>query len=157
MLKYEKMSLFDAPPGSILMHGCNAQGVWGRGIAAEFKKRFPKSYTEYTKLCNVGKSLIPGYGRVGQVVLLEEENTQQVACLVTSYDYGDIDPERIILLQTALALEDLCARYYVTRRKKIYCNKFNSGLFQVPWHETEYILKYFAEKYDLDITVCENS
>lgn len=31
MLKYEKMSLFDAPPGAILMHGCNAQGVWGRG------------------------------------------------------------------------------------------------------------------------------
>lgn len=157
MLKYEKMSLFDAPPGSILMHGCNAQGVWGTGIAAEFKKGFPKSYFQYTDLCNLYKRNYPGYGVVGNCILLEPENNYRVACLVTSYDYADIDTEDTILLQTVLALEDFC---YIWERETggtpIYCNKFNSGLFSVPWERTEKILVYFAEKHGLDITVCEN-
>lgn len=157
MLKYEKMSLFDAPPGSILMHGCNAQGVWGRGIAAEFKKRFPKSYFQYTDLCNLYKRNQPGYGAVGMTLVLEKEHGYNVACVVTSFDYGDIDPERQILLQTVMALEDFCLTWEVeTGGTAIYCNKFNSGLFAVPWEKTEYILNYFAEKYDLDITVCES-
>lgn len=156
MVRYKKMSLFDAPKGSILMHGCNAQGVWGRGIAAEFKKRFPVSYGQYTARCNMYKDNYPGYGAVGKSMILPEEHGHQVACLVTSFDYGDIDPERIILLQTVLAMEHFCDSWEVhAGGTPIYCNKFNSGLFAVPWEETERILNYFAEKYSLDITVCE--
>lgn len=157
MLSHKKMSLFDAPRGSILMHGCNAQGVWGRGIAAEFKKRFPKSNFQYTDACKLHEKDYPGYGAVGQTLLLEKENGYHVACLVTSYDYGDTDLPKIILLQTVTALEDFCSNWRITScTTPIYCNKFNSGLFAVPWEHTEYILKYFAEKYNLDITVCES-
>lgn len=159
MIKYAKMSLFDAPPGSILMHACNAQGVWGRGIAAEFKRRFPASYTEYEAACKMSRRAHPGYGAVGQCLLLEEEKGYQVACLVTSVHYGvdgEYDPERKILLQTTIALDDFCLNWEVrSGGTPIYCNKFNSGLFAVPWHETEFILKYFAEKHNLDITICE--
>lgn len=156
MITHKKMSLFDAPPGSIIMHGCNAQGVWGRGIAAEFKKRFPESYAQYTGICKMDLRTHPGYGTVGQTLLLEEENGYKVACVVTSYDYADVDTEKKILLQTVMALQDFCEQCEVKcGGTPIYCNKFNSGLFMVPWHETLYILAYFAEKYNLDITVCE--
>jgi hypothetical protein len=33
MIKYHKMSLFDVPTGSVLVHAVNNQGVWGSGIA----------------------------------------------------------------------------------------------------------------------------
>ena len=100
MLKYKKMSLFDAPPGSILMHGCNAQGVWGRGIAAEFKRRFSASYAQYTEMSKMYLRSHPGYGAVGNCFLTELENSYRVACLITSFDYGDIDTEDTILLQS---------------------------------------------------------
>ena len=40
-------------------HGCNCVGAMGAGIAAEFKKRFPKMYKTYRKLCLADK-LLPG-------------------------------------------------------------------------------------------------
>jgi O-acetyl-ADP-ribose deacetylase (regulator of RNase III) len=32
-------------------HGCNCKGAMGKGIALEFKKRFPEMYKEYKILC----------------------------------------------------------------------------------------------------------
>jgi len=156
MIKYAKMSLFDAPPGSILMHACNAQGVWGRGIAAEFKHRFPNSYREYVGHCAKALHGYPFYGVVGRAFILGPESGKRVACLVTSYDYRDLDSEETIILQTITALEDFCLAWEeVSGGEPIYCNKFNSDLFAVPWEKTEKVLNYFARKYNLTIIVCE--
>lgn len=35
--------------------GCNAQGAMGKGIAAEFKKKWPQMYKEYKQECKQGK------------------------------------------------------------------------------------------------------
>ncbi|KAK4904538.1 ADP-ribose 1''-phosphate phosphatase, partial [Elasticomyces elasticus] len=32
-------SLFDSPDGSALIHACNCMGVWGSGIANDFRER----------------------------------------------------------------------------------------------------------------------
>ena len=32
-------------------HGCNCKGAMGKGIALEFKRRFPEMYKEYRELC----------------------------------------------------------------------------------------------------------
>lgn len=32
---------------SVLVHGCNAQGVWGSGMAEQAKKHFPLAYEQY--------------------------------------------------------------------------------------------------------------
>ena len=42
-----------------LAHGCNCAGAMGKGIAVEFKKRFPKMYDEYVRRCGAG-SFKPG-------------------------------------------------------------------------------------------------
>ena len=36
-------------------HGCNCAGAMGRGIAAQFKERYPAMYKEYYRLCKEGK------------------------------------------------------------------------------------------------------
>ncbi|BFZ53479.1 ADP-ribose 1''-phosphate phosphatase [Savitreella phatthalungensis] len=51
VVKHVKGDLFSAPRGSILLHACNCQGVWGGGIAAAFKKRYPNAYTIYRDHC----------------------------------------------------------------------------------------------------------
>lgn len=141
MIKYKKGSLFDAPKETILVHACNSKGVWGSGIAAEFKKRYPAEFLRYERLCKYGENILgtgPIYSNVG--------------CLITSSGFGNsLDTKDEILVHTTLALNNLCER----GPGPIASNKFNSGLFKVPWEETEKILNVFVKKYNLDWTVYE--
>lgn len=140
------MSLFNAPKGAVLVHACNAQGVWGSGIAKEFKERFPSSFKQYHKYCK------DVFNVSGTSYLTTQENTQFVGCLITSDNYGkNVDSKDKILVNTICALRDLAERY---PDSMFYSNKFNSGLFGVPWEETERFLKVIVEKYNLDWTVC---
>lgn len=36
-------------------HGCNCSGAMGKGIAVQFKQKFPFMYEQYKKLCLEGK------------------------------------------------------------------------------------------------------
>ncbi len=153
MLKYKEGSLFEADKGTILVHACNTMGVWGSGIAAEFKKRFPYSFLVYNELCkNALQHDAELYGLSGTTLVTPEENGYKVGCLFTSADFGkDVDPVDEILVNTTLALH-----YFVgnlTGKPKIASNMFNSGLFGVPWDRSEAALKVFVDRYDLDWTV----
>src|SRR5216684_1503693 len=98
---YKKGSLFDAPHGSVLVHACNAQGMWGSGIAKEFASRFPESYEDYKAICQVGYELGTGQLETGQAFVLGCENEHRVGCLITSSNYGQLkDPKDVILKNT---------------------------------------------------------
>lgn len=147
MILYLKQSLFDQPEGLYLAHGCNAQGVWGSGIAVSFKENYPNSMKEYSSFCIKNN-------RQSGVHLITKEN---VVCLITSWGYANfVDSKEKILANTRLAVESFL-KEYVQRNdnKPIYSNKFNSGLFKVPWEETEAILKELTEKYNVTWTVCD--
>lgn len=157
-LTYKKMSLFDAPKESVLVHGCNAQGVWGSGIAVPFKTNHPKAFKEYSEFCASALRINPKYGAVGRALLTSEDNGHRVGCLITSVNYGSKkDSTGAITMQTILALKDLLGylNTYQLVTEPIYSNKFNSGLFNVPWQTTENILKYFTQRYDINWVVCD--
>lgn len=146
MLKYEKKSLFDVPEGSLIVHGCNAQGVWGRGIAKEFKERYPKAYELYQQDCARYKNTPFRTGRAGY---FNNNEKHWVGWLITSDGYAkNTDSVEIIKINTTLALNQLLL--WVSDdalSSTIYSNKFNSGLFRVPWEETERILKAVLKRY----------
>lgn len=135
-IEYLNQDLFDVPEGSILVHAVNAQGVWGSGIAAEFKKRFPYAFEQYNKYCQ-------HFNKTGNGIIIKgsftdwNEPVTNVGCLFTSNKYGkDKDDKETIKVQTATALKEI-----IKYGNVFYSNKFNSGLFGVPWEETEFILK----------------
>ncbi|PGG99706.1 ADP-ribose 1''-phosphate phosphatase [Blastomyces parvus] len=43
--------LFDAPEGTALIHACNCQGSWGKGIAKAFKEKYPAAYQIFRAHC----------------------------------------------------------------------------------------------------------
>lgn len=53
MLTYVNDSLFDSP-AQTLVNTVNTVGVMGKGIAAEFKRRYPEMYRLYRKHCEDG-------------------------------------------------------------------------------------------------------
>ena len=50
--------MFD-DPAEALVNTVNCEGVMGRGIALQFKRRFPKNYEAYAKACKRGE-VVPG-------------------------------------------------------------------------------------------------
>ncbi len=58
MLIYHRTSIFESPAQTVV-NTVNCVGVMGKGIAAEFRKRYPDMYEEYRKICD-RKLLEPG-------------------------------------------------------------------------------------------------
>ena len=50
----EQGNIFNLQDISNFAHGCNCAGAMGKGIALQFKDKFPKMYIEYKKLCKEG-------------------------------------------------------------------------------------------------------
>jgi len=142
-LEYKKQSLFDAPKHSIIIHSCNAQGVWGAGIAAEFKKRYPYSYSGYYEQCKEDYNVLG----TGDLSWNDTREDHWVGWIIVSSGYGkSLDSQDSINVNTTLALFNLCKNIYSYHPKSqttitVYSNKFNSGLFGIPWEGTEFILK----------------
>lgn len=51
--------MFTGAQGFSLAHGCNCAGAMGKGIAVQFKRRYPSMYMAYKSECLTGQ-LVPG-------------------------------------------------------------------------------------------------
>lgn len=141
------MSLFESPEGSVIGHACNAQGVWGSGIAKEFKLRFPEVFKKYNEYCK-------NDSKVGTTLIIEDLN-YKIVNMITSENYGNlVDKPETILENTKKCLNEL--KHYVKEHniKTVYSNKFNSGLFKVPWEKTEQLILQFTKDTNCNWIVC---
>lgn len=125
----------------ILAHSCNCLGFWGGGIALQFKKHYPAAFKKYESHCL--NSINPG-DLLGTCLIIPQ-NDCIIACLFTSID-GSPDIEGIIK-NTELAMVDLQLKCHSNHQ--ILMPKINSGIFGVPWEQTEKILNQL----NMDITV----
>ena len=141
-ITYHEGNLFDAPKGSLLVHSCNCQGVWGAGIARTFKERNPGIYEAYQKYCDdngVEQSL--GHS----VILTASGDPDTVGCLMTSGggSHSLVDPPDTILKYTDMALTFLewqMQKFDMVKDKEIHMPQINAGIFKVPWEKTEELL-----------------
>lgn len=54
-LELRSGDLFADPDLPALAHGCNCTGSMGRGIAVEFRRRWPEMYVAYRRECRAGR------------------------------------------------------------------------------------------------------
>ena len=54
MLHYVRMNLFDSP-AQTLVNAVNTVGVMGKGVAKDFKLRYPEMYKRYREHCKAGR------------------------------------------------------------------------------------------------------
>lgn len=152
MIKYIKGDLFQHRSANftVLAHACNPFGLWGGGIAAQFKKKYPVSYKSYARFCEEH-----GPDLLGKTLLIPPEsgNSQYIACLFTSdFQNGPND----ILEHTRKSMLDLIEQLKLlenleTENGRLVVNmpKINLGIFNVRWEDTEAVL----EELDLHINV----
>lgn len=141
MITYIKGDLFSSPSDRLLVHAVNCQGIWGSGVAKIFARYYVDEGVAYKAICDFYK--IKRESPIGTALVING-----VGCLFTSYGYGaEVDPPTDILKNTELAMQDLVSKTTM----KLAMPKINSGLFKVPWEDTEKILN----KFDVDIWVYE--
>lgn len=64
-IEYIEGNLFDAPE-KYLLHGCNAQGVMGSGVAKIVRNLYPKAYYEYKQFIDA-----KSYSPVGEINVVD--------------------------------------------------------------------------------------
>ncbi|KAH3662415.1 hypothetical protein OGAPHI_005667 [Ogataea philodendri] len=149
-INYVKGNLFRlaAKPATepvYLAHACNCLGVWGGGIAAEFRRQFQSTYKVYHEHCLkyksdpselLGTALIIPADRKDSGYVSGTGDKLSVVCLFTSVMGGE-SPEEIAKY-TELAMQDLKTQLSQTTTQYVLAMpKINAGIFGVPWSLTE--------------------
>ncbi|KAI5273647.1 hypothetical protein E4T47_03179 [Aureobasidium subglaciale] len=156
-----KGDMFAAPSKALLLHACNCQGSWNKGIAYAFQKNYPDHYSRYYAHCrdNDTKDLI------GTCLIIPPQKTGRqhwVGCLFTSRKYGrGKDKKDQIVENTENAVEHMVDQLEVWQKKgkempiAFWMPKINSGLFRVPWAETKKIIEDITCKGGLHLNVVD--
>ncbi|KAL8822101.1 MAG: hypothetical protein Q9191_007156 [Dirinaria sp. TL-2023a] len=138
----------------------NARGAWGKGVAEEFKRRFPSAYVEYHDWCNprevdqetlrnwqqtlLGDAKLTTVSHESDPRKIKEGDHWHIATLIVSESWGRGRSEKAPMLRyTGNALEDL--NHQLSGRglnnAPVFAVRLNSGLFGVPWEETRAVLR----------------
>lgn len=84
MIKYETGNLLDQT--GLIIHGCNAQGVMGSGVALAVKQKYPSAFKDYYDFCNNPHSNRSTL--LGNVIFTDISNDICVASAITQECYG---------------------------------------------------------------------
>ena len=148
MIIYKKGSVLAATPRTVIAHSCNAQGIWGVGIAKQLATHFSDSLSEYAQYCQ------RPLGVLGTSII-SYEHGYALASLVTSEYYGQgRDSQDKIIRNTKNALDDLIRKltstnYVIFNAKEVNSPKINAGLYGVPWEQTEDLIKRAIRNTDI--------
>ena len=131
---------------SCYAHGCNCAGAMGKGIALQFKKRFPQMYLQYRKKC-LQNQFHPG--DVFEFV----QGTQRIYNLGTQKTWRTNATLEAIELSVRKMLK-LATEQHV---KDIAMPKIGAGLGGLPWEDVKLLLQQLAMEYPtVNLIVVEN-
>lgn len=147
MVKYiEYGNIFNLKDIHNYAHGCNCAGAMGKGIALQFKEKYPLMYREYKELCK------DGLFSLGDVYIYKYNNGvifnlgTQVSWR-TKADINAIEKAIKIMFQHAFQ-NDI---------NKIALPKIGAGLGGLNWNDVKTIINKVADEYPkIDLFVVEN-
>lgn len=146
MVKFiDKGDIFAIPDVYSYAHGCNCAGAMGKGIALQFRDKYPEMYAEYKVLCQQGK-YNPGdifdynYG-IGHIYNL---GTQQTWRTKAKIEY--IETSLIKMLKSAVS----------DKVRAIALPAIGAGLGGLDWGEVKALIERVASDYpDVQLYVVE--
>ena len=127
-------------------HGCNCAGAMGKGIAVQFKTKYPEMYKTYKQMCKIG-TYQPGdvydfdYGK-GHVYNLGTQVSWKTSA-------------KLEYIQKALTNMLLCAERYNV--KAIAMPAIGAGLGGLKWDDVKKEIENASQKHpNIDLYVVES-
>jgi O-acetyl-ADP-ribose deacetylase (regulator of RNase III) len=94
MITYVTGNIFDTS-AQCLINPVNCVGVMGKGLALEFKQRYPACFTAYKKLCNTGTL------QIGSVGFFRNRHIPHVICFFPTKDHWQ-HPSKLSYIDSSL-------------------------------------------------------
>lgn len=138
-INYIKGDLLSVTEG-IIVHGCNAQGVMGSGVALAVRQKYPKAYERYKEETQ------RGFLGLGDVQLVEVKQNLCIANAITQEFYGR---EKKLYISYEAIRECFTTVFEVARGTKVsYVSipKIGAGLGGGDWEVILGIIKESASK-----------
>ena len=136
--------LFAHPGLPALAHGCNCAGAMGKGIATEFRDRYPAMYQEYKARCSDGR-FTPGDAFVWHEGELTIFNLGTQKTWRSKATLGAV--EKSLATMIRLAEEQGLERVGLPR--------IGAGLGRLPWQDVRALLERLGAETNLELVVFE--
>jgi O-acetyl-ADP-ribose deacetylase (regulator of RNase III) len=138
-IKYVKGDLLEAKE-TYLLHGCNAQGVMGSGVAKAIRAKYPSAYLAY-KASEQHNGM-----RLGVVTYAEQEDGKTVINGITQEFYGRdgkryVDCDAVREVVQAVDWLMLSRRSRVFELPRVAMPKIGAGLGGGDWEMIEEIIQ----------------
>ena len=145
MIRFAKGNIFDSGCEA-LVNPVNCVGVMGKGLALQFKQRFPANFASYANACRAGE-LIPGR------MHLFDTRSPQPRCIVNfptkrhwrdASRLDDVD-HGLAALARVIAANDI---------RSIAVPPLGCGLGGLPWHDVRRLIDHHLSALDhVDVVV----
>lgn len=143
MITFVRGNIFEST-AKCLVNPVNCEGVMGKGLALQFKKRFPETFKSYRAECSEFNL------RIGKLHIFDE-NGKTVVNFPTKDTWRD--NSKIEYIQKGLAaLKAFLNSGYV---KSIAIPPLGCGLGGLDWNEVKPIICHYLDPLDVDIYIYE--
>ena len=132
--------IFRLPGVTSYAHGCNCAGAMGKGIAIQFRNKYPKMFAEYKKLCWAGLY------NPGDVFPYEYQPGCFVYNLATQKHYA-IHGQLAKLEHIRKSVKKMLEHAAVHCVTDIALPKIGAGLGGLNWEDVQIALEDVAEDY----------
>ncbi len=128
-------------------HGCNCAGAMGKGIALQFKNKFPQMYIDYKKLC-AEKEFHPG-----DVFDYKYEENRHIYNLGTQLTWRT----KATLENIDRSLTAMCELATNDNVKSIALPAIGAGLGGLKWEDVKTIIDEISARYPkIDLYIVES-
>jgi len=115
-----------------IMHGCNAQGVMGSGVAKAIREKYPEAYRDYNDMYN-SRGL-----ELGDVIFSAQEDGKIIINAITQKNYGK-DKNTVYVSYWAIA--DVFRKIDCSSIESVALPMIGAGLANGDWNVISAIIE----------------
>ena len=141
MIRYIEGDIFKSP-AQVIVNTVNTVGVMGKGIALEFKKRYPDMFQAYRDICDRRKL------KIGSLMLYYEPD-HWVLLFSTKENWRN--PSRMEFIEAGLA--KFCRTYAEKGITSIAFPKLGCGNGELNWLEVQPVMEKYLRDLPIDIYI----
>ncbi len=141
MLKYVEGDIF-CSPAQVLVNTVNTVGVMGKGIALEFKKRYPEMFLQYKEQCDKHKLVI------GRLILWYEPD-HWILQFPTKEHWRN--PSKLEYIEKGLMT--FVRKYADYNISSIAFPKLGCGNGELDWNEVKPLMEKYLKELPIDVFV----
>lgn len=158
---YKQINLLDVRT-EYIAHGCNAQGVMGKGVAKAIRDKWPGCYEAYNlhyRMHGLKVGEVVWYDKPGALIILDPykyDREHVIANIITQDYYGKLGPDKVYVDYEGLRIgfQQVAQVVKTAHRREVAIPMIGAGLGGGDWNKISAIIQQIGEAEDIRFTVC---